>query len=622
MSGVWRADIVGTMINLRMGSLGTKAFELTVESCHEIRALADRSDQELIIGKDLADWYRAETAQPAPPDVSSFELVDLPNLRAEYPKTWEAISSRPFQTVGAAFAARNKIALIADEPGLGKTLQTIAAVVEAKLTGPILVVASPKSAAFLTWPQEIKRWAPHDVVTVIGPHIPASDRGKIVAQIGDNQYGAKNNGVRHWVVCAPNYVRLRADLDQWGNYRRDERGNKVIRPVREAIKEMFDVTWSAIIVDEAHRTLAGATGNKKKQSAQRLGLGALEIAPDGLRIALSGTPARGKEQNIWGILNWLMPDKYRSYWKWVERHFDIFSDGFGTIVGSMKDEEGFYQELKSVMVRRTKREVAPDLPPKQYGGEPLDPSDPNSPVGVWLEMTGAQAKAYKAMQKQATASLEGGELMANGVLAELTRLKQFACSGGKMAMGNDGYDHFVPALPSNKFDWLLDFLEERGITGKEEDIKPSKVIVASQFTKLLNLFRDELNKMGIATHILTGETPDSERIRMMEEFQGEGGPSVFLLNMIAGGASITLDAADDVVLLDVSWNRDDQEQVEDRAHRISRMHNVTIWNLYSRGTVEEGIAKVTSGKYRDIKSLLDGQRGVEFAIKLVNGEVL
>lgn len=615
---VYRADLNDDVIVFRMGPK-TANWTLTVDSCHKLRALADRAGEDLIVGKALADWYREAMAKPAPPSVDSVELQNLPKFAAEYPRSWEAISSRPFQTVGALFAARNGEALIADEPGLGKTLQTIAAVVEAGLTGPILVVASPKSAAFLTWPQEIKRWAPNDAVITIGPQLSPADRKKAVGDlINGHVYGQKPIPQRVWILCAPNYVRLKPDLDQYGHYVYED-GAKKVTPVREAIKEMFDVQWSAIVVDEAHRTLAGATGNKKKQSAQRYGLGALELAPGGLRIALSGTPARGKEQNLWGILNWLRPDEYRSYWKWVEKHFDIYQDGFGTVIGSMFDEETFYKELRTVMIRRTKQEVAPELPPKQYGGEPFDSADPQSPVGVWLPMTGAQAKAYASMVKDASASLDGGSLMANGVLAILTRLKQFACSSGKVQPGGQ----FYPDLPSNKLEWLVDFLRERGIGKEGEGLKPSKVIVASQFTKLLNTFRYVLREdYGIESHILTGEISDADRVRQMEEFQDEGGPCVFFLNMIAGGASITLDAADDVVMLDPAWNRDDQEQVEDRAHRISRTdHTVTIWQLYSLDTIEVGIAKLTADKQRDIKSLLDGQRGVEFAMKLIKGEV-
>ena len=581
------------------------------ETCTGIRSLAKRFEAQLSIGPALTLWARLERdRQDAIPSVDSVDVLPMQRLAAQYPHTAEAIKQRGFQTVGATFMAKNRSALNADQPGLGKTIQTISAVIESGLSGPMLVVAAPKSAAVLTWPAELAKWAPHDRVITISGSMKPADREAAVKE-------ATSSTERVWVVTSPNYVRIRAELDEWGNYLRDAKGQKVIKPVREALAGLFDIEWDAIVVDEAHKTLAGATGNVKKQSAQRQGLGALTLRQNGLRIALSGTPFRGKEYNIWGILNWLRPDLYRSYWKWVEKHFAVFQDGYGTIIGDMLDEEAFYKELRAVMVRRTKGEVVKELPAKMYGGEPLDPEDPNSPIGVWLDMQGKQLTAYRAMQKSATANLEGGELTANGVLAELTRLKQFACSAGKL--GVDG--GLEVSLPSNKFEWLVDFLSERGISGDADDVPTGKVIVASQFTGLLNLFRLELGKLGIRTHILTGATSEKDRIRQAEEFQGEGGPAVFLLNTNAGGASITLDAADDVVILDQTWNRDDQEQVEDRAHRISRTdHNVTIWNLYSRNTIEEGIARQTTAKDRDIKAIIDGQRGVDFIMRILGKE--
>lgn len=580
------------------------------ETCTGVRTLANRFNAQLEIGMALSTWAHIEKRRRSDvPDVDSTDVLPMDKLAAIYPRTAAAIKQRGFQTVGATFMARNKAALNADQPGLGKTIQTIAAVIESGLRGPVLVVAAPKSAAVLTWPAELAKWAPNDRVITISGSMKPAEREAAVKE-------AASATERVWVVTSPNYVRVRAETDEFGKYRREADGSKVLKPVREALVGLFDINWDAIIVDEAHKTLSGATGNIKKQSAQRQGLGALQLSANGLRIALSGTPFRGKEANIWGILNWLRPDLYRSYWRWVEKHFDVYQDGYGTIIGSMKDEELFYKELRTVMVRRTKGEVVAELPAKLYGGEPLDSDDPNSPIGVWLPMEGAQLKAYLAMQKSATADLEGGELTANGVLAELTRLKQFACSAGKMVDGS-----FQASLPSNKFEWLVDFLSERGITGDADDVPTGKVIVASQFTRLLNVFRAELGKLGIATHILTGETSDKERIRQANEFQAEGGPAVFLLNTNAGGASITLDAADDVVILDQTWNKDDQEQVEDRAHRISRTdHTVTIWCLMSLGSIEEGIARQTSVKDRDIKSIIDGQRGVDFVMRLLGKE--
>jgi SNF2 family DNA or RNA helicase len=90
-----------------------------------------------------------------------------------------------------------------------------------------------------------------------------------------------------------------------------------------------------------------------------------------------------------------------------------------------------------------------------------------------------------------------------------------------------------------------------------------------------------------------------------------------MLNTKAGGTSLTLDAADDVILIDSTFNQDDQEQVEDRAHRLSRMHNVTIWNLASTNSIDESILRNTWRMDQSIKKILDGERGVDFAKMLL-----
>lgn len=417
-----------------------------------------------------------------------------------------------------------------------------------------------------------------------------------------------DSGSRCWIITSPNYVRVKAEVDDYGNYKYGPDRRKVLKPVGEAVLELFDVSWSAIIVDESHQTLAGATGDKKKQSAQRLGLGALEVRENGLRLALSGTPFRGKEEYLWGQLNWLRPDLYRSRWRWIKEWFDVHQDRYGMVIGNIIDREGLYKQASSVMIRRTKEEVAKDLPPKAYND-------------IWIDMDGKQAKAYSDMEKLAQTELDGGILQTTAMLAELTRLKQFAGSYGKMVDG-----HFTPTLPSNKYDWLVEWLDERGITKETKDVSSQvlidtpKVVVASQFSQLINCFAEGLAKEGIKTFKFTGSTSDKERERIKNDFQNnpESETRVLLLTTTAGGVALTLDAADDLVVLDETWNTSDQEQLEDRLHRLSRMHQVTIWNIRSKGTIEESIAKANAQAEFSIKTILDGARGVELVKELFN----
>jgi SNF2 family DNA or RNA helicase len=128
----------------------------------------------------------------------------------------------------------------------------------------------------------------------------------------------------------------------------------------------------------------------------------------------------------------------------------------------------------------------------------------------------------------------------------------------------------------------------------------------------------ELHSKEIKHYVLTGETGDKQRAWIKREFQSDTGDMVILINTKAGGISLDLDAADDVVICDQTFIPDDQEQVEDRAHRISRMHNVTVWNLASLGTIDEAIAVLNQERGEAISSILDQQRGVTYAKALVS----
>jgi SNF2 family DNA or RNA helicase len=568
-------------------------FPMHWDTCVNARKVANKFDAEIKIAPELNVWAANEKLRrESIPDVQSMALTELPRVQQNHDPLWKAISSRPFQSVGAAFAARNGSCLIADQPGLGKTLQSIAAVIESGLKGPILVVA-PKAAAKLVWPQELAKWVPGDHIHIIGSHLPPTERARIAL-------GAHNASIkRHWFITSPNYVRIKAEVDEYNHFVKGPDGKKKLKAVGEAVMELFDVEWSAVIVDESHQTLAGASGDIKKQSAQRVGLGALSVKPGGLRLALSGTPFRGKEEYLWGQLNWLRPDLYRSRWRWIKEWFDVYQDRYGMVIGHMTDRQGMYNQASTVMIRRTKEEVAKDLPAKVYND-------------IWLDMEGKQLKAYQDMERLAQADLEGGILQTTAMLAELTRLKQFAGSAGKMVDG-----HFTPTLPSNKFDWLVEWLDERGIA-KDLDASAPKVVVASQFSQLIDCFAEGLKEQGILTHKFTGSTSDKDRERIKDDFQNnpDSKVRVLLLTTTAGGVALTLDAADELVVLDETWNTSDQEQLEDRLHRLSRMHQVTIWNVRSSNTIEESIAKKNSEAEFNIKSILDGARGVELVKEL------
>jgi SNF2 family DNA or RNA helicase len=607
-------------------------YPIDFNTCLELRR---QFGLDLNIGPDLAAWAREEKKKrEGVTKILKQSTFDLPLVEEAAPNLGAAMAVRSYQQVGAAFLRAVERGIIADEPGLGKTLQIMGAVVEAGIVGPILVLG-PSAAIQITWPTELAHWLPDDRV-----YVAVGNRRQREAVIARHERGLVDEpDKRHWLLCnfemarahqgRPKITKLCPEEGPFKWTKKDPRSGKIIHGKwHHPYAYLFQVKWETIVCDESQKALVTKTPKKEDQPQARAGIGMLRIEPHGLRIAASGTPFRGKVYNLWGTLNWIRPEVYSSFWNWVQSWFEVAEAEYSLEIGGLRSdkEEQFYRELDTLMIRRKKIEVVKELPPKQYAGAPLDPTVPGSLYGIWLDMDPKQERAYQEMVREAAASLDSGQLLATGVLAELTRLKQFStCYGDietrmRKLKGLDemeDYTAFLPGLPSNKFDWLADWLEERGHFDGEPN---NPVVVASQFTSVINLFRYELEKQfGLKSHVLTGETKSKDRLAAKEAFQDGTGHSVFFLNTDAGGTSLTLDKADDLIFLDEKWIPDDQTQVEDRIHRVSRMHQVTIWYLRSLGTIEEHIASVNEDRDSIQGQILDGRRGVEFAKKLLGG---
>jgi SNF2 family DNA or RNA helicase len=136
-------------------------------------------------------------------------------------------------------------------------------------------------------------------------------------------------------------------------------------------------------------------------------------------------------------------------------------------------------------------------------------------------------------------------------------------------------------------------------------------VVASQSKLYVKFLHAALNKAGIKAEMITGDTKARDRTKIVEKFQkGDNPPRVIVITTTAGGVSITLDRAESVHIMDETWDPDDQSQVEDRVHRISRIHQVTVYRYRSNGTIEELIAKRVAGKQITTETILDIRRNM------------
>lgn len=618
------------------------SIPLSMDSCY---ALREHFGPEMRVGTALADWARqaieTEREISALGRATDATLLRVPEVS---PRLAGAMSSRTYQRAGARFLAETVRArggaMNCDQPGLGKTLETIGAVIEMGIPGPYLVVC-PKTAVEPVWAREVPRWWPGQ--TVITLPDGRAKRDEILDRLVHGDLAA-NHGLGHspsaalrstWVVVHPEIMRVRSYVtcQECGAETKWKAGPLELscghyaehRPPRTddaTFPQMFQVPWTAIIVDESSRALLRRTGTP---NLVRRGMELVrDENPNAVRIAQDGTPFRSRPMYLWGTLNWLQPRVYTSSWRFYEQFWEV-SDGYG---GSKKvgtellpgAEERLDRTLNGIMIRRTKAEVAPDMPAKTYGGTPLDPADAFSPVAVWLPMGRDQQRLYDQMREVAAASLAGGELTALGVLAERTRLKQFAIAAGEMI----GKDDFRPVPPSNKLDWVIEKLLEMGYPSDPT----GKIIIASQFTAVLRMFHAEISKAFDREHKgwdarrrapmlagITGAVTGPRRTEVLDTFNmpvGTDSPHILFIQTKTGGVAITIDSADEMIVLDETDTPDDQEQLEDRIHRVSKPRPVTYWYLKSLNSIDEEIALSNAERSRQSHQVLDGRRGLEF----------
>ena len=497
-----------------------------------------------------------------------------------------ATALHPYQRKAVAFGVPLDGWLLADQQGLGKTLEILAAITTRADDG-LHLIFSPKTALSAVWKPEIARWVPE--ATIFPLQGTQAQREALLEQA----ILAAADDDRHVFVLAN--IEMARIKDKTPKY-----------PMMHATE------WDTIVVDESHRALIRTSG---KGTQTRNGM--MQLRKRAIRaIASSGTPMRGRPSQMWGTLNWLDPKIYSSYWRWVDRYWHVESTRYSDYnIGDWRRNAKALMsaDLAPHMTRRTKAEVMPELPPKTYAGSYLDPLDSKSPFGVWLDLTPAQRAQYAHFEREGSLDFDdGGFLVANGGLAEYSRRAMLSTAVCEMRD-----EKLWPTLDSPKWEWFMEKLDELGIP---DDIGDGKIVVASQSTRLIELWQTALDARGTPSFALTGKTPPLRREHMIRRFQLRPDVRVFLMNAKAGGVGVTLDAADDLVIVDETTIPDDQEQIEDRVHRASRIHNVTIHYLRTRGTQDEEVAWVAAAGLRVQRYIMDGSRGIKHARALYHLE--
>ncbi|MFM5968489.1 MAG: DEAD/DEAH box helicase [Micrococcales bacterium] len=471
--------------------------------------------------------------------------------------------------------------LLADQPGLGKTLEVLGALeIDGLFERPSnILILTPIINAQTTWLDSIERFIrPRYEVGII-------DASKGTAKQKSKQFQQVFPDVPVFVIANHNAI----DMTKNG--------------VR--VSELNKTVYDAIIIDESHLVLP--INNDRKMTNFWKGLSTINTLGSAIKVAVSGTPDRGKLENRYGTWKFLEGHGIGSRWQWLEENFWITEQRVSksrTIkaTAGIKNQRSWLEKDRLWMIRRTKNEVLPQLPPKRY-------------VDVEIELEPEQRTAYFTEQlKYETKLFSKGEdeQTADAMLFALRSRQQAICGW------TEDYEPIVGS-PSAKLEWLLEWLSERGFI--EFDTMAdnrAKVVIVSQFTKVLHWLKTELANRGITAEVLAGDTSDAKRIWIQQQFQ-QGDLRIVLLsgNM---GVGINLDKADDLIMLDMPYDPDRIEQIEDRVHRASSNHSVTIWNLIAINTIDHAVMEKVSKRFRLTRKLLDGSRGVDFARKMLDKE--
>ncbi|MFT3694981.1 MAG: DEAD/DEAH box helicase [Kofleriaceae bacterium] len=475
----------------------------------------------------------------------STRLRAATKLKPKPPATLNA-TLRPYQIEGHAWLARLATwgagGVLADDMGLGKTVQAIAVLLDRAKLGPAIVLA-PTTVA-LNWVDELKKFAPGLNPVVYG----AGDRIAMLRDLGKKD------------VLIVSYGLLARDANQLQHKK-----------------------FATLIADEAQ-----ALKNPRTERAK-----AARMLSAEWKLAMSGTPLENHLGELWSLFALVFPGLLGSW--------DQFRSRYGAPIERDRSERArvaLANVIKPFLLRRTKAEVAPELPSRT---EILVPIALSSEESTLYEDARLAAVAQIGKKKSSHDPDDNKQRFA--VLAALTRLRLLA-SHPKL------YDP-TSTIASSKLQRLLELVDELRA-------EQHRVLVFSQFTSHLALVRGELDRAGIRYHYLDGATPQKERADLVKRFQA-GEHDVFLISLKAGGTGINLTGADYVIHLDPWWNPAVEDQATDRAHRIGQDKPVTVYRLVARGTVEEKILNLHGSKRALVAGVLDG---TDAAAKLSTSDLI
>ncbi|GEK88819.1 Superfamily II DNA or RNA helicase, SNF2 family [Alkalibacterium putridalgicola] len=312
--------------------------------------------------------------------------------------------------------------------------------------------------------------------------------------------------------------------------------------------------FKTIILDESQNVKNSAA--KTTKAVKRLN--------SETKVALSGTPIENHLGELWSLFTIIQPGLFRN-----KKAFQSM------------EHERIAAKIKPFILRRLKRDVLDDLPEKTETTE-------------YIELSEGQKRLYQtqraAIKQELKELVDADTLRSNRikVLAGMTRLRQICCDPRLIMPDYEG--------ESSKLERLMEYLEEARENGK-------RVVLFSQFTSMLKIIRERLDKIDVDYHYLDGQTKNEQRLELTTRFN-TGEKDLFLISLKAGGTGLNLTGGDTVILFDSWWNPAIEDQAADRVHRFGQKKSVQIIRFITTGTIEERINDLQAKKRELIDSVI------------------
>lgn len=493
----------------------------------------------------------------------------------------------PYQQVGAAFAAVTTQCLVLDEQGTGKTAQTISALhlLQRHKETPFPVLVICPSSVKRVWERHFNEWYPG--LTVINVKGTAAQRRKLLATpahvyIVSYAVMPKHSRLAH----SPGSPALRRCGD-CGGY-----DDAITEDKCQAhYRELNNIPFKTVIADEVHRML------NPHSSWTRAVWSVSDIAT--YRFGLTGTAVQEGVEDFWALLRFVNPREFRQKTQFLDRYaIGGYSPwGIYEIDGLNPSRALEFHSITQPYFRRVLKSVAlPFLPPVQEERR-------------FVDMTGAQAKAYRDLKKLTYAELSGTTVTVLKPMVRAGRLMQLASSYLEVIDPEPTDDPDLEqehspdirlALPSSKISAFMD-----DIQSGDFDQNSKGVVVFAQSRQLLQLLSTEMHRHDIAHGMVVGTMSEDDRNAAIDAFQA-GETKYILVSIAAGGAGLTLTAADTMVFLQRSWSSTAMTQAEARAHRLgSEIHDsIKLIHYLSEGTIEEKQLDDLAAKDEKIEAIL------------------